>query len=56
MWGERSSAIYGRFKREQQMSRVGKKPITIPEKTKLTYKDRIVTVQGEKGVLTIGNG
>jgi large subunit ribosomal protein L6 len=34
------------------MSRVGKKPITIPEKTKITYKDRIVTVQGEKGVLT----
>ena len=34
------------------MSRVGKKPITIPEKTKITYKDRVVTVQGEKGVLT----
>lgn len=34
------------------MSRVGKKPITIPEKTKITYKDMIVTVQGEKGVLT----
>ena len=34
------------------MSRVGKKPITIPEKTKITYIDRIVTVQGEKGVLT----
>ena len=34
------------------MSRVGKKPITIPEKTQITYKDRIVTVQGEKGVLT----
>ncbi|MDY6791661.1 MAG: 50S ribosomal protein L6 [Thermodesulfobacteriota bacterium] len=34
------------------MSRVGKKPITIPEKTKITYKDRIITVQGEKGVLT----
>ena len=34
------------------MSRVGKKPITIPEKTKITYKDRIVTVQGEKGLLT----
>ncbi len=34
------------------MSRVGKKPITISEKTKITYKDRIITVQGEKGVLT----
>jgi large subunit ribosomal protein L6 len=34
------------------MSRVGKQPITIPEKTKITYKDRVVTVQGEKGVLT----
>ncbi len=33
------------------MSRVGKKPIQVPEKTKVTYKDRIVTVQGEKGTL-----
>jgi large subunit ribosomal protein L6 len=52
MWVGRFSAIYGRVKREQQMSRVGKKPITIPEKTKITYKDRIITIQGEKGVLT----
>lgn len=34
------------------MSRVGKKPIPIPEKTKITYKDGIITVQGEKGSLT----
>lgn len=34
------------------MSRVGKVPITIPEKTKITYKDNIITVQGEKGTLT----
>jgi large subunit ribosomal protein L6 len=34
------------------MSRVGKAPITIPEKTKITYKDNIITVKGEKGTLT----
>ncbi len=34
------------------MSRVGKQPIPVPEKTKITYKDRIITVQGEKGTLT----
>ena len=34
------------------MSRVGKKPIPVPGKTKITYKDRIITVQGEKGTLT----
>lgn len=34
------------------MSRVGKKPITVPEKTKIKYKDRVVTVQGEKGTMT----
>ncbi len=33
------------------MSRVGKKPIPIPEKAKITYKDRTITVQGEKGSL-----
>lgn len=33
------------------MSRVGKKPITIPEKTKITYTDRMLTVAGEKGTL-----
>ena len=33
------------------MSRVGKKPITIPEKTKITYSDRLLTVAGEKGTL-----
>jgi large subunit ribosomal protein L6 len=34
------------------MSRVGKKPISIPDKTKVTYKDRVVTVQGKNGTLT----
>lgn len=34
------------------MSRVGKKPIPIPEKTDIAYKDRTITVKGEKGVLT----
>ena len=33
------------------MSRVGKKPIPIPEKTKISYKDRLITVQGAKGAL-----
>ena len=34
------------------MSRVGKKPIPVPEKTKLTYTDGILTVEGQKGRLT----
>ena len=34
------------------MSRVGKQPISIPEKTKVTYSDRILTVTGDKGTLT----
>jgi large subunit ribosomal protein L6 len=34
------------------MSRVGKKPIQIPEKVKIEYKDRVITVKGEKGTLT----
>jgi len=33
------------------MSRIGKKPVTIPDKIKVTYKDRILTVQGKKGTL-----
>lgn len=33
------------------MSRVGKKPITVPGKTKITYKNRVISVQGEKGSL-----
>jgi len=33
------------------MSRVGKKPVLIPEKTKVTYENRVITVQGEKGTL-----
>jgi len=34
------------------MSRVGKKPIQIPEKTKISYTDRMLTIQGEKGSLS----
>jgi large subunit ribosomal protein L6 len=34
------------------MSRVGKKPILIPEKTKVSYENRVLTVQGAKGSLT----
>jgi len=34
------------------MSRVGKKPIQIPDKTKVLYEDRIVTVKGQKGALS----
>jgi large subunit ribosomal protein L6 len=34
------------------MSRVGKKPIEISDKIKITYSDRILTVAGEKGTLT----
>lgn len=33
------------------MSRIGKKPIQIPEKTKVSYTDQSVKVEGEKGVL-----
>lgn len=34
------------------MSRVGKKPIPIPDKTKLTLADRVLTVEGGKGSLS----
>jgi large subunit ribosomal protein L6 len=34
------------------MSRVGKKPVSIPEKTKVSYSDRVVTIQGKNGTLT----
>lgn len=33
------------------MSRLGKKPITIPEKTEVTVVDSVVTVKGPKGEL-----
>lgn len=35
------------------MSRVGKQPVLIPDKTKLSYENRILTVQGEKGKLAL---
>ncbi|MGA6927092.1 MAG: 50S ribosomal protein L6 [Desulfosarcina sp.] len=34
------------------MSRVGKKPITIPDKTSIDYSDRQLVVKGEKGTLS----
>jgi large subunit ribosomal protein L6 len=34
------------------MSRVGRKPIPIPNKTKITFADSLVTVAGEKGTLS----
>src|SRR6056297_3169593 len=35
------------------MSRVGKKPIQIPEKTKITYNAPLLSIQGEKGTLAM---
>ena len=35
------------------MSRVGKQPVTIPGKTEISYKNKRITVKGEKGSLTI---
>ena len=34
------------------MSRVGKKPISIPADVKISYKDRLLTVTGGKSILT----
>ncbi|MEJ2097079.1 MAG: 50S ribosomal protein L6 [Deltaproteobacteria bacterium] len=34
------------------MSRVGKKPIPVPEKTTVQYKNKVITVKGERGTLT----
>ena len=34
------------------MSRVGKKPITVPDKTKITYSNRLLKVEGQKGTLS----
>lgn len=34
------------------MSRVGKKPVPIPDKIKISYENRVLTVQGEKGKLS----
>ena len=34
------------------MSRVGRKPIPIPDKTKITFADSLLTVAGEKGTLS----
>ena len=50
MSAERFSVIYG--KGDEHMSRVGKKPIQVPDKAKITFQDRVLTVQGDKGTLT----
>jgi large subunit ribosomal protein L6 len=50
MWAAKSFAGFG--KRGGGMSRVGKKPIPIPEKTKVSYQDRIFKVEGAKGRLS----
>jgi len=34
------------------MSRVGKKPIPVPDKATISYKDKVLTVKGDKGSLT----
>ena len=34
------------------MSRIGKKPIQVPEKIKVSYSAKTLTVQGEKGTLS----
>ena len=34
------------------MSRVGKKPIQIPDKTTVDYVDRVISVKGQKGALS----
>ena len=34
------------------MSRVGNKPISVPDNTKLNYEDRLLTVEGGKGRLS----
>lgn len=33
------------------MSRVGKKPIVVPDKIKISYKDHTIIVEGQKGTL-----
>ena len=39
-------------KGDEHMSRVGKKLIQIPEKTKISYENKLLTVQGDKGTLS----
>jgi len=35
------------------MSRIGKKPVTVPAGVKVSIKDRVVTIQGSGGTLTL---
>jgi large subunit ribosomal protein L6 len=37
----------------EKMSRVGKKPVQIPDKTTVSYKERTITVQGKNGSLSL---
>jgi large subunit ribosomal protein L6 len=34
------------------MSRVGKKPIPVPANTRISYRDRALTIEGQKGTLS----
>lgn len=34
------------------MSRVGKQPVPVPDKTKITWQNRVITIQGPNGKLT----
>ena len=49
---ESLSVIFGSYEELKTMSRVGNKPVQVPENINISYKDRMVTVKGPKGVLT----
>lgn len=51
MWAVKFFAISG--KRDEGMSRVGKKLIEIPDKTEVTWQDREFMVKGVKGRLSM---
>src|SRR5437660_11736040 len=46
-----AASCWPRFTKEQVMSRIGKKPITIPKGVTVTIHDRELEVKGAKGVL-----
>lgn len=47
-WAAKLSARFGNF-----MSRVGKKPVTLPSGVTAEYKDNVLKVKGSKGELTL---
>ena len=49
---ESLSVIFGSYEELKTMSRVGNKPVQIPENIDISYNDRMITVKGPKGVLT----